>query len=66
MTATTSFPRKNVGMLLFFIFQCPNLIFITYFYAVYATDIVHKVYKKQAYPMQKSQFFLRPFYVLST
>ena len=35
------------------------------FYAVYAILKVHKVHKKQAYRIEKSLFFLRPFYVLS-
>ena len=40
--------------------------FVQYVYAVYAILKVHKVHKKRAYRMQKSLFFLRPFYVLST
>ena len=34
-------------------------------YALYAILKVHKVHKKQAYRIEKSLFFLRPFYVLS-
>ena len=37
-----------------------------FIYTVYTVFVVHKVDKKQAYPIEKSQFFLRPFYVLST
>ena len=40
--------------------------FTLYFYAVYTVSKVHKVHKKQAYRIEKSLFFLRPFYVLST
>ncbi len=37
-----------------------------FFYALYAILKVHKVHKKVAYRIEKSLFFLRPFYVLST
>mgnify|MGYP006972483901 CR=1 FL=1 len=35
-------------------------------YTDYTIKTVHKVHKKVAYHIEKSLFFLRPFYVLST
>ena len=35
-------------------------------YTVYTMIVLHKVHKKRAYRIEKSLFFLRPFYVFST